>query len=174
MRTTLPFLLLTALIACDNGTPVRPAAVTKSSSGECAKETAKAESSLRLTEGGAPSSYKGRLKAILEANCTSCHGKGGDEPELHTFAKLKEARKAVLTSITEETMPKKTPLKPNERDAFFFWKAQGYPEADGDAVVEAAAEPESASGAAEASSSGSARETAAPKKASDKKKGKCD
>ena len=135
MRTFVVIIFLAALNAggCSSSAPPAPA-TAKSSDCKAKKPSAKPHASLSLSAtGDKPASYKGRLKAILDANCTSCHGKLGTAPHLDTFAALNDSRKAVMTSITEETMPKKEPLKQSDRDAFFLWKKQGYPETDADA-----------------------------------------
>jgi mono/diheme cytochrome c family protein len=78
---------------------------------------------------GTPVTYAGRVKAILDANCASCHG--GTSPtagvRLNTYAGASTNASRALAAVQAGRMPPSGPLAAADAQALADWVAAGAP-----------------------------------------------
>lgn len=68
------------------------------------------------------------VEPILKKSCTSCHGPGGDFPDLSTYEKASSAGDRIVRSSAGDlpSMPKGTKLTDSEKSTLRAWKDGGY------------------------------------------------
>lgn len=68
------------------------------------------------------------VEPILKKSCTSCHGPGGELPDLSTYEKASSAGDRIVRSSASDvpSMPKGTKLTDSEKGTLRAWKDGGY------------------------------------------------
>jgi len=77
------------------------------------------------------SSYSGRLKNVMEANCMSCHGAGSSKGDYSTFDLVNADRDNVVCrafdgSTCGNSMPPSGAMNNCDREAFHLWRLNGF------------------------------------------------
>ncbi len=89
-----------------------------------------------LVDGGGIG-YNESVKAVVDAQCVSCHNPKGVSPDLSTFAALEAEGEASLNRIKAGTMPPAAALGAAQQELFAQWVEQGMAQNAVDAVVPA-------------------------------------
>lgn len=80
---------------------------------------------------GTTITYNANIHKIFEAKCTGCHAGGSENPNLETFAEVKEATKngQVICRINGncgDVMPQSGKMSQQTIDLIELWRTQGY------------------------------------------------
>lgn len=75
-------------------------------------------------------SYEGKIKALLQAECTACHKPGNKSPDLTTAEAAKKYGARVYARVQAGTMPPSGALGADDKASLKAWADAGYPEKD--------------------------------------------
>ena len=70
-------------------------------------------------------SYLNKVKPILEARCLSCHGVGGNFPDISSYEKVKQHAASVQEEVASSRMPKGGPLTAAQIKSIVDWVDEG-------------------------------------------------
>ena len=70
-------------------------------------------------------SYLNKVKPILEARCLSCHGVGGNFPDISSYEKVKQHAASVQEEVASGRMPKGGPLTAAQIKSIVDWVDEG-------------------------------------------------
>lgn len=100
----------------------------KDQADNCSNATAKSkiENSAELNLAQATKvGYREKIRAYLNDNCVSCHGKDGTSPDLSTYSGAKRAAKGSLAALRNDSMPPDKPASDSEKATFAAWVSGG-------------------------------------------------
>ena len=70
-------------------------------------------------------SYLNKVKPILEARCLSCHGVGGNFPDISSYEKVNQHAASVKEEVASGRMPKGGPLTAAQIKSIVDWVDEG-------------------------------------------------
>lgn len=79
-------------------------------------------------QNGASLSWDGHFKEWFDDNCNSCHGKGGTQPYLYTYSRVKRFSDEWLESVEDGRMPKGQKASNSDIKDLKKWVSDGLPE----------------------------------------------
>ncbi|WP_299672269.1 cytochrome c [uncultured Polaribacter sp.] len=70
-------------------------------------------------------SFKDAVKPIIDGRCISCHGAGGNSPELTSYATISANASSVKNEVASGRMPQGTTLTPAQIKTIVDWVDEG-------------------------------------------------
>jgi mono/diheme cytochrome c family protein len=78
-----------------------------------------------LSDEGAKVSYTDNVKPIIETRCVSCHGAGGNFPELKNYTEVSTYAVIVKNEVASGRMPRGAALTASQIKSIVDWVDQG-------------------------------------------------
>jgi hypothetical protein len=115
--------LYTSVQGCDSKSQIQVPSTVKN---DCADDNKNQDDNSSQFELVDVPNYEDDIADILDDNCLSCHDKGGNDPELHNWSTVEDAKRKIVSAVENERMPPSEDLDESDRETVLDWGETGY------------------------------------------------